>query len=333
MLSSSQNHPDPMTESDPRPAQASVIYVRIPGFARKPVVEQAMLKDTLHALIADAVEPLAPRERIVLDAAEGAAIVVPGFPGIALGTARRVRDAAAGTAFCVGVDHGPVKAREEAHVVSVVGDGLAAAVTVAEFAQPGSLLASRAFRQALKSVAPESAAELRKAGDFTDSRVRTHELFSLDPLADARRRRRWYAAAVVGVALILGAGVAARMLRQEIEASHRPGILVLDVKPNGQIFVDGEDQGMSPPVTELLVKAGSHLIEVHNGELPPLRLQATLAPGQRTAISHTFVIPPPPPPPQEPKPKPKAKPVQKAKPPAPPKPTFWDELMRKLGFR
>jgi hypothetical protein len=322
-----------MTESEQRPAQASVIYVRIPGFARKPVVEQAVLKDALHGLIADAVAPLALRDRIVLDAAEGAAIVVPGFPGIALGTARRVQAAAVDTPFCIGVDHGPLQVREEAHgVVALVGDGLAAAVTVAEFAEPGTLLTSRSFREALKTAAPESAAELRKAGDFTDSRVRTHELFALDPKADARRRRRWYAAALAGVALILGAGVAGRMVRQEIEASHRPGILVLDVKPSGQIFVDGEDQGTSPPLTELRVKAGSHLIEVHNGDLPPLRLQANLAPGQRTAVSHTFVIPPPPPPPQEVKPKPKPKPAQKAKPPQP-KPTFWEELMRKLGFR
>jgi hypothetical protein len=312
-----------MTDTAPQTALASVIFVRIPDFARKAVIEQATLKDALHGLIADAVAPLAPRQRIVLDATEGAAIVVPGFMGIALGTARRVQQAAADTPFCVGVDHGPLQVREEAHgVQSLVGDGLAAAAMVSEFAQPGKLLASRAFREALAAVLPESVDELRKAGDFTDSRVRSHELFALDPKADARRRRRWLAAALAGVVVICSIGVGARYARLEYEASKRPATLVFNVKPDGQLLIDGEEVGFTPPLNELRVNAGPHEIEVRNGKLPPLKLQVNLAPGERLAVTHTFVLPPP-------KPKPAAKPRPR---PSQPEPTFWERLRRTFGF-
>lgn len=315
-----------MSEPTSKPATASVIFVRIPGFARKSVSEQAQLKDALDALVAAAVEPLAPRDRIVLDATEGTAIVMPGFAGIALGTARRMQHAAEGTPFCIGVDHGPLQVRDEAHgVTTLVGDGLAAAVTVADFAQPGQVLASRAFREALKNAVPASAAELRKAGDFTDNRVRTHELFALDPKAAARRRFRWLRTAVGGVALILAIGAGGRMIRQEIIASHRPAVLVLDVKPSGRVWIDGVEEGATPPLTEVPVKAGPHVIEVRNGDLPPLKLQVSLGAGERMTVSHTFVLPPP---------KPVVRPAQKPRPQQQQQRplTFWEKLRRTFGF-
>ena len=314
-------------------ATASVIFIRIPGFTRKPVAEQAQLKGLLDELVERAVVPLAPRQRIVLDATEGAAIVLPGFTGIALGTARRMQHAAAQTPFCIGVDHGPLQVREDVHgVTTLVGDGLAAAVTVAEFAQPGQVLASRAFREALAKAAPESAAELRKAGDFTDSRVRNHELFAFDPKADARQRRRWLFAALSGAGLILALGAGGRAIRQEIIASQQPAILVLDIKPSGYVLIDGVQAGNSPPLAQVPVKAGPHTIEVRNTDLPPLKLQLTLVAGERMTVSHTFVLPPPPPPPP-PKPvikpaKPRPQPQQQPERPL----SFWEKVKRTFGF-
>src|SRR5256885_6085410 len=69
---------------------------------------------------------------------------------------------------------------------------------------------SNSFRNALAAAALDRKATLVPAGTFTDSGLRTHELFRPDQHA-ARRRARRYAALTTGaVAVLLAAGVAGR---------------------------------------------------------------------------------------------------------------------------
>ena len=58
------------------PFVASVVFLKIQEFASRPASEQARLRAQLEAVIAVTTAELAPASRVVLDAADGAAIVV-----------------------------------------------------------------------------------------------------------------------------------------------------------------------------------------------------------------------------------------------------------------
>src|SRR5438132_2003239 len=89
---------------------ASVVFLKIQEFARRPVQEQTRLRAQLEAVVAVTAAELAPEGRIVLDAADGAAIVVLADPKGALRLAERALSAtAAGLPLCIGVNHGAVQ--------------------------------------------------------------------------------------------------------------------------------------------------------------------------------------------------------------------------------
>jgi len=192
---------------------ASVVFLKIQEFARRPVQEQTRLRAQLEAVVAVTAAELAPAGRIVLDAADGAAIVVLSDPRGALRLAERALSAtAAGLPLCIGVNHGAVQVASGGRgAEGMTGDGISVAASVAEFASPTRLLLSRSFREALADAAPGLDSGLFAAGVFTDAGLRTHELFSPDRHAAARRRKRLIALGATAVILIVGAGVAVRV--------------------------------------------------------------------------------------------------------------------------
>src|SRR5262245_40130718 len=143
---------------------ASVAFLRIQEFARRPVSEQARLRAQLAAVVAVTAAEIEPARRIVLDASDGVAVVVLGDPPGALRLAERALAAvAAGLPLSAGLNHGAVQIAENGgggrgkgknRGEGMAGDGIAVAASVAEFATPPRLLASRAFRDALADAAP-----------------------------------------------------------------------------------------------------------------------------------------------------------------------------------
>src|SRR5882762_404630 len=191
---------------------ASVVFLKIQEFARRPVQEQARLRAQLEAVVAVTTAELEPAGRIVLDAADGAAIVVLGDPQGALQLAGRALAAtAAGLPLCVGVNHGAVQLASGRDDDGMIGDGIAVAASVAEFASPSRLLMSRSFREAMADASPGLESGLFPAGVFTDAGLRTHELFSPDGRVAERRRTRFLALSVAAVIGLIGAGVAPRV--------------------------------------------------------------------------------------------------------------------------
>jgi class 3 adenylate cyclase len=191
---------------------ASVVFLKIQEFARRPVQEQARLRAQLEAVVAVTTAELAPASRIVLDAADGAAIVVLGDPKGALHLAGRALAAtAAGLPLCIGVNHGAVQMATIRDDDGMIGDGIAVAASVAEFASPSRLLMTRSFRDAMADASPGLESGLFPAGVFTDAGLRTHELFSPDGRVAERRRTRFFALSVAAVIGLIGAGVAARV--------------------------------------------------------------------------------------------------------------------------
>ena len=192
---------------------ASVVLLKVHEFARRPVTEQARLRGQLEAVVAVTAAELAPSSRIVLDASDGAAIVVLGDAPGALRLAERALSAtAAGLPLSAGINHGAVRlAGDGKGDEGLVGDGIAVAANVAEFAAPSCLLISRSFRDALADAAPGLEGSMLTAGTFTDPGLREHELFAPDHFAARRRHRRYVALAAAAAIGLLGAGVGARI--------------------------------------------------------------------------------------------------------------------------
>ena len=63
---------------------------------------------------------------------------------------------------------------------------------------------------------------------------------------------------------------------------------MLDIKPWGEVVVDGRARGLSPPLKTLRLPEGAHRIEVRNPAGPPLVREVKVAAGGRVEISHTF---------------------------------------------
>ena len=67
-----------------------------------------------------------------------------------------------------------------------------------------------------------------------------------------------------------------------------PGYLALAVVPWGQVFVDGESVGVSPPLSRFPLPVGEHTIEVRNGGAPEYMTEVHVVAGQTVFIQHRF---------------------------------------------
>ncbi|HUJ85762.1 MAG TPA: hypothetical protein VLX30_02795 [Burkholderiales bacterium] len=263
----------------PAPVPASVVALAMTEFAHQPAADRNTLRAQLEALTGVALQPLAASDRIVLDGGGALAVVVLQGPAAALALAERARAAAGELPLRVGVDYGPLHALEDPeHGTCLAGEGLGAALALTDAAAPGDMLASPQFRAAL-------AASSAAAGA-------------------ARAQRRWRMglfAAAASVLLALGAG--ARALRPPPAPPVRPALLQFEIKPRGEVIVDGKMKGPTPPLLQLEVAPGPHTVEVRNGAFAPLQIEMNLAAAEQMTIRHDFVAPKPAPAPPHRKPK------------------------------
>ncbi|HXF81113.1 MAG TPA: PEGA domain-containing protein [Usitatibacter sp.] len=292
-----------------KPVFANVAFLRIPAFDARPVGEQAALKDALERRVREAIASVDAADRVVLDAEDGLALVLFGEPGRALEAARALQ-ASREVPLQVGLNHGPLALAGEGAGERVFGDGLTSAAAAARFAQPERLLVTQEFARALERRDPALAVQLENAGDFTDTRVRQRSFYTPQAKLASVYRRRMLAIGVLGVVAILSLGWAAR------EASKRlfpppPAIVKLNVKPRGEVYVDGNFSGRIPPLRELQLPAGVHAIEIRNPGFKPYQATLEVHSGEQASITHTFTRPPP---------------AREA-----PQPGFWDNLRRKFG--
>jgi len=190
---------------------ASVVFLKIQDFARRPATEQARLRAQLQAVVAVTAAEIAPAGRVMLDAADGAAIVVLDDPRGALRIAERALSAVAvGLPLSAGVNHGALQLAGRKGGEGMTGDGIAVAAAVAAFAGAARVLTSRSFRDAMAEVAPGREAALVPAGTFTDPGLRTHEVFTPNERALGRRSQRYTAIAMVLTIALIGGGIAVR---------------------------------------------------------------------------------------------------------------------------
>ncbi len=210
-------------EDAPAPVLASVVVLGMADSARQPAAERTALRAQLEALTGIALQPLTPADRIVLDAADALAVVVLEGPAAALALAERARAAAGELPLRVGVDYGPLGSVENPQRgPCLAGEGLGAALALADAAAPGDMLASPQFRAAL-------AASSASAGT-------------------ARAQRRWRTALFAAAASVLVAlGVGARSLRPLPSPPLKPALLQSEIRPRSEVYLDGKMKGPTPP--------------------------------------------------------------------------------------
>lgn len=84
------------------------------------------------------------------------------------------------------------------------------------------------------------------------------------------------------------APVAQRPARASITPAPARGIIAFAVAPWGEVYVNGAAQGTTPPLTQLLLPAGRHTIELRNGQRQPYVAQVDVSPDRPQRISHRF---------------------------------------------
>jgi hypothetical protein len=177
--------------STPATAFATVVFLKIPEFGRRPATEQTRLRAQLESALAVAIADMDRAARVVLDAADGMVLAVLADPRAALRVTERTL--------------------AEENGGGLMGDGIAVAAGISALAGPSQILLTREFRDALADAAPGAEASLVKAGTHTDASLRAHQLYRSDARAVRARGRRYALAAVLLFLGLLGTGVGYRV--------------------------------------------------------------------------------------------------------------------------
>lgn len=101
---------------------------------------------------------------------------------------------------------------------------------------------------------------------------------------------------VVGIAIgvVLGAGAqkASQRAAAQAEAVETAkagvGVLLLDVAPWGEILIDGRRLGVSPPLSELKLPTGRHLLEIRHGDGRAVTAEVSIDPAKPQRVRHRF---------------------------------------------
>ena len=188
-------------ESSSRTLVCSVLFLDIVEYSKKAVADQLHLKQAFNQVLGKALEEVPPRDRIILDTGDGAAVTFMGDPEDALFAAMSVRDMSAtlspagmlghggpGLPVRMGVNLGPVRLVKDLNgQMNIIGDGINVAQRVMSFARPGQLLVSRSFYEVVSCLSRDYLTLFRHEGSRTDKHVREHEVYSVGGARASRR--------------------------------------------------------------------------------------------------------------------------------------------------
>jgi class 3 adenylate cyclase len=169
-----------VVESTSRTLVCSVLFLDIAEYSRKPVAEQLQLKQAFNRILGEALDQVAPRDRIILDTGDGAAVTFMGDPEDALFSAMSMRDMCGTVPVRLGVNLGPVRLVKDLNSqMNIIGDGINVAQRVMSFSRPGQLLVSRSCYEVVSCLSRDYANLFHHEGSRTDKHVREHEVYSV----------------------------------------------------------------------------------------------------------------------------------------------------------
>jgi len=377
----------------------SVFFLDIVEYSKKSVAGQISLKERFNAFLSIAIRDVPVSDRIILDTGDGAAISFLGDIEDALQAALSVRSSLLSEGVRMeppllvrmGINLGPVRLVKDINgQPNIVGDGINVAQRVMGFADPGQILVSRSYYDAVSRLSQEYAGMFHYQGSRTDKHVREHEVYAIgypgdftstqrsvsikqraenaqgfefilakasnywdevvrrvsvwerSGLAAFRRATNLQRAAFIGGTVVVlfsmifglymlahrpaspavkqlaasaeskppvvasapvsapvalpvaegekkvqGVKQSARV-RTLAETTGGPAVVSLAIVPWGEIYLDGKKQGVSPPLLELQVVAGSHKLEIRNSTFPVFKQVIKAKPGAKIIIKHRF---------------------------------------------
>ncbi len=346
----------------------SVVFVDIVGYSKRSVADQMQIKERLNALLAQALDDVPVKDRIILDTGDGAAVSFLGDPEEALFLGITLRDALrtdGSLQLRTGINLGPVRlVRDINGQPNIIGDGINVAQRIMSFAGINQVFVSRSYYDVVSALSPDYALLFAFEGSRTDKHVREHEVYALgDAAAPERAPQGGAGAAAIGklthaahvacaqvmrrpplatglaVGMILLAAIGIRAVIQGADARVKnqdelaastvimprplpaqplaadtatapgsdarpaprlakkpvaaekeaaPGTLRLAVLPWGEIVINGNKYGVSPPLRDIALTPGIYKVEVRNPGFASYLQVVEVQPGVATRIEHRF---------------------------------------------
>jgi class 3 adenylate cyclase len=175
-------------EDSGRTLVCSVLFIDLVEYSKKSVVDQFDIKRMFNGMLAEALDVLQRRDRVIVDTGDGAAVVFLGDPEDALVVGLAMRELSGRSPLRQGINLGPVKLISDLNdQVNVVGDGINVAQRVMSFAEPGQLLVSANYQDVVSRLSSQYAQLFTRAGRRQDKHVREHDLYAV---SDALRVTR-----------------------------------------------------------------------------------------------------------------------------------------------
>ena len=403
-----------MEERENKTIICSVFFLDIVEYSKKSVSGQISLKERFNAFLSIAIRDVPVNDRIILDTGDGAAISFLGDISDALHAALSMRNSLLNDAVRmeppllvrIGINLGPVRLVKDINgQPNIVGDGINVAQRVMSFSDPGQILVSRSYFDAVSRLSQEYAGMFHYQGSRTDKHVREHEVYAIgypgdftstqrklskqslhagatgtkavrykleaywDSFAETMARWERFAietfrnasskqrAAIIGGASVVLIALVALMVKitihhpsaktvqvaatekvgtdkmpaptaveqqktasgpektekaapkakksdvaekkvQGVKKSARvrtleqtlgaPAVVSLSILPWGDVYLDGRMQGASPPLMELQVVQGKHVIKIKNTTFPVVTKVITVKSGEKITIKHKF---------------------------------------------
>lgn len=164
-----------------------VLFLDISEYSKKSVSGQISLKERFNAYLSVAIRDVPIDDRIILDTGDGAALSFLGDIGDALQVALSMRESLREGLHMeppllvrMGINLGPVRlVRDINGQPNIVGDGINVAQRVMGFADPGQILVSRSYYDAVSRLSPEYGSMFHYQGSRTDKHVREHEIYAI----------------------------------------------------------------------------------------------------------------------------------------------------------
>jgi DNA-binding LytR/AlgR family response regulator len=221
-----------MNDNAVRTTLCSVVFADLVGYSTRSAAEQIAAKNRFNACLAESLTEIAPKDRIVLDTGDGAALGLLGDPEDALFVSMSLRSAMPAGDLRIGINLGPVKLVNDVNGhASMIGDGINAAQRIMGFAEPGQIVVSRTYHDVVSRLAHDYVALFSHGGARTDKHLREHDIYLVGDSGDAYTN---------AMASLKSRAVQAspRAARGELGAAQAPTALIAEDEPvlRGELY-------------------------------------------------------------------------------------------------
>ena len=178
-----------MPDRTVRTTLCSVVFADLVAYSTRSVAEQIAAKNRFNAFLAESLVEIAPKDRVVLDTGDGAALGLLGDPEDALFVSMCLRDGLSEGDLRIGINLGPVKLVADVNGnASMIGDGINSAQRIMGFASPGEIVVSRSYFDVVSRLTGDHAALFHHEGARTDKHLREHDIYLVGHSGDAYRK-------------------------------------------------------------------------------------------------------------------------------------------------